>query len=173
MIRFLLLIFLLTACSGPGVKQFKPLNGTHADTSGAALRTKIQTYLADQNGPANAQYDFARIDLNGDGARDALVLFRLPYTYWCGAGGCTMAVFEARGDEFILRSEIQNVRGPVMVSPQKTAGWRDIVLRLSGVNMPDRNVVLQFSRGAYPVNPVTAPTYPGRLNDIVGDRLFP
>ena len=40
-------------------------------------------------------YDFRRVDLNGDGKRDALVLFTNPYGYWCGDNGCSMLVMKA------------------------------------------------------------------------------
>ena len=173
MIRFLFLILLLSGCTSLPESQMTQIPHDISDPSDAALFNKIQTYLAQQNGPRNARYDYARIDLNGDGAREGLVLFKLPYTYWCGYGGCTIAVFEARGDGFILRSEIRNIRGPLVVSPIQTRGWSNIIARVSGVNMPDRNVVLSFENGAYPVNAITAPTWNGNLNAALGMRLFP
>ncbi len=171
------LLLILPACSGETeMAQLTPMAGTmdlQQDPPDSALFTKIDTYLAGQRGPRNARYDYARIDLNGDGMRDALVLFKLPHTYWCDWGGCTMTIFEARDNGFVLRSEMTNVRGPVMISHQKTQGWRDILFRVSGINAPDRNIVMAFNRGAYPVNPAGAPAYNGRLNDVNGDRLFP
>ena len=175
---FLSLLFFLSACGGSEhqMAQLTPMAGPMGvidEPADSVLFTKIDNYLIDQSGPRNARYDYARIDLNGDNRRDALVLFKLPHRYWCGWGGCTMAIFEARGDGFILRSEMTDVRGPIMVSHHTTQNWRDIIFRLSGVNMPDRNVVMAFNNGAYPVNPEGAATFNGRLIDINGERLFP
>lgn len=156
--------------------QLTPMAGAmdlRQDPSDTALFAKIDSYLISQKGPRNARYDYARVDLNEDGMRDALVLFKLPHSYWCDWGGCTMAIFEARDDSFILRSEMTNVRGPLMVADTQTQGWRDIIFRVSGVNAPDRNVVMSFDRGAYPVNPSGAPAYNERLGAVSGMRLFP
>ena len=55
-------------------------------------------------------------------------------------------------------STISNVRGPIYVDTMSTRGWRDIIVRVSGTNMPDKNVVLSFDGSGYPQSPMLART---------------
>lgn len=139
----------------------------------AALRLKIRDYIARQKGPANSKYEYTMTDLNGDGRREGIVLFTLPYGYWCDWGGCTMAIFAANPDSFVLMSEITHVRGPIVVARRVTNGWRDIVLRVSGTNMPDRTVLVSYGADGYPSNPMGERELAMSIGDIEGERVFP
>jgi hypothetical protein len=139
----------------------------------AALRLKIKDYIARQKGPANSRYEYSLTDLNGDGRREGLVLFTLPYSYWCGWGGCSLAVFAANSDSFALMSEMTHVRGPIVVAKRTTNGWRDIVLRVSGTNLPDRTVHMTFGSNGYPSNPLGERQLDMSIGDIEGERFFP
>ena len=73
----------------------------------------------------------------------------------------------------VLNSEITNVLGPIVVSQNTSNGWRDIVLRVSGTNMADRNVAMRFDGESYPVNPLGESEIAQLMGDVTGDRLFP
>ncbi len=154
----------------------KPLStalGAYDGPGEAQLRADIAAFIAARSGPANSQYEYSITDLNGDGRREALVLFNLPYNYWCGWGGCTMQIFTSDSDSFIPMSEVRNVRGPLLVTENKTNGWHDIVVRVSGSHMASKNVALQYHDGKYPENPAGLTDIAQLMTEIPGRRLFP
>ncbi len=165
----------LSACasSDAPVGPLSTAPGAYEGLNERDLRLAINDYIAAQRGPAHSQYEYSITDLNADGRRDALVLFNLPYGHWCGWAGCTMAVFDGSGDEFELQSEIRNVRGPLVVAENSTNGWRDIIVRVTGTHMSDKNVVLQFENGTYPENPAGLTDIAQAMTEIPGKRLFP
>jgi hypothetical protein len=165
-------LLLLSSCaSAPNSGGLTPLPGA-TDLPDAKLKEAITQYLKDQKAPPNSEYDFIRNDLNGDRARDGIVLFKLPHTYWCGWDGCGMTVFKAGASTFTPISTIRNVRGPIYVSSNQNNGWKDIIIRVSGTNMADKNVVLRNKGGAYPTSPLTAPDLSVPLNTIQKQRYF-
>lgn len=143
------------------------------DPDDAELVASIQQYLKDNKGPLNSQYEYVRMDLNNDGLREGIVLFNLPHSYWCGWSGCTMAIFEAGDNRFALKSETQRIRGPLVLAQNQTNGWEDIVVRLSGMNEADRNVVLKFNGLSYPDNPLMGDDIPYDVASLSGTRIFP
>jgi len=147
---------------------------TTQDPQDQYLIAGIGAYLAEKKAPPFSHYDYVREDLNGDGLREGIVLFTLPHSYWCGWGGCTMAVFTPRGDHFTLLSETKEIRGPVIALSQKTKGWKDLTVRLSGFEQADQTVVLRFDGYAYPYDPsMMGMATPYTLAHAVGTRLFP
>jgi putative lipoprotein len=112
----------------------------------------------------------AKVDLNGDGHQDALVLLQNPM-YFCGTGGCTMLVFKGTksGFKFVSRSTL--IRGPVLVSETKTHGWRDLIVEVSGGGMPPKKVALKYTGSKYPLNPSTLPPLP-KNQPIKGTKVF-
>lgn len=170
----------LAACSGTGgddvsMLHFQDEQGMPAptDPSDAVLFASIQEYLSGRAGPANSQYQYVRADLNGDGLREGLVLFNLPHSYWCGWGGCTMAIFQAEDNQFALLSETSKIRGPVFIGETKSNGWAEIGVRLTGTSHADYNVMLQFDGYKYPDNPMDQATVPYDLASLGGMRVFP
>lgn len=162
------------ACASQEDQISLPYGATTGDEPGdEALFQSIAAYIASEKGPPNSRYEYSRVDLNGDGRRDGLVLFNLPYSHWCGWGGCTMIVFEAGSDSFSVRSEIANVRGPIVVADTVTAGWRDLAVRLSGTHMADRNILMRFDGQTYPPNPLYQTEIAQGMTDIPGMMLFP
>lgn len=150
-----------------------PMLGTPTDPDDASLMRAIRAYIEDREGPANSRFEYTRIDLNGDGMREALVMFKSPHTYWCGWGGCTMSVFQAHEEGFSLTSTLTRVRGPLVVSDRTTNGWKDLIVRVSGTSMSDRNVAMGFDGRGYPVNPLTQTEIRTSLSDIPGRKIFP
>lgn len=161
MLPILLTCFILSACGSGGNNAINtgltPLPKSN-DLKDEVLIDAITNFITVRNAPPNSAYDFIRIDLNGDGKREGIVLFKLPHTYWCGWDGCVMAVFKAGAKKFTPMSIINSVRGPIYVSATGNNGWRDIIIRTSGANMPDKNVIMAFNGRSYPNTPLLAPT---------------
>jgi hypothetical protein len=114
----------------------------------SALNAAVSDFFARTGSPANGDFTTARLDLNGDGREDGLVL--LHGADWCGSGGCTLLVFEATATGYRLVSETSMVNGPVVVAPASSNGWRDILVPDP---TEDRTVALKFNGAAYPTEP--------------------
>ncbi len=152
-------ILTLTACGNGTYNKsgLTPLPDT-IDLKDEKLVEAVTNYVQEQGAPPNSVYDFVRVDLNNDGNRDGIVLFKLPHSYWCGWGGCGMLVLKAGQESFATLSTISNVRGPIYVSDETNQGWRDIIIRISGERVKDKNVILKHNGTGYPETPLLAPT---------------
>ncbi len=173
-----LAILALPACSGTEGAQSlaydaPPMFQNRVDPSDATLRQTIASYLSGGAGPANSQYQYSRVDLNGDGLREGLVLFNLPHSHWCGWNGCKMAIFEAGDNRFSLLSETDRIRGPIVVGDSKTNGWGDIGVRMTGMDRHDYNVLLKYDGAGYPYDPADLASVSYELAALGGTRLFP
>ncbi len=162
--RLLAILALLTlvACAGGGHRDegvLTPLPAGIEEPDDAALKTAVDAFLASGGAPPSSLYDMARIDLNGDRRREALVLFKNPWGYWCDRHGCTMLVFAAGRKEFTLVNSIQPVRGPVWVAATKTKGWRDLVIHISGRWSETKDVLMNFDGRKYPSTPELLPPH--------------
>lgn len=165
------MVLLLSACSA--TPYVAAPNYSSLESEDMVAVRAIRQYVAARGGPPNSQYQYVLEDMNGDGTRDAIVMFNLPYHHWCGLAGCTMAVMEARDGGFAPVTEITSVYGPVVLTDHMTAGWRDIALRASGTNLRDRDVTLRFDGRRYPTNPLNEPPLPQPLYQTSGRRIFP
>jgi len=167
----------LTACGGVEKEELAytapDMFKAPGDPSDTKLQASIAKFLADRQGPANSQYEYTRADLNNDGLREAVVIFNLPHSYWCGWSGCTMAVFQAGDNTFQLVSETTRIRGPIQIADTATDGWRDIGIRLTGTSNYDKNVLLQYNGVGYPENPMDAAEAPFDLALLGGSRVLP
>jgi hypothetical protein len=142
------------------------------DPDNGRLMQVAEAYIAAAHGPANSQYQFTRIDLDGDGRRDALLLLQTPHESWCDFNGCRMAVFRATDTDFKLVAQIGPVRGPLLVANKRTNGWRDIVVRVSGrLNRPAKDVAMRFNGRTYPPVPEALPAV--YASNETGVHIFP
>ena len=165
--------FILSACgnTSQSVDGLTPMPD-YKDPSDKVMKEAIADYLQKHGAPPNSTYQFKRIDLNHDRKRDAIVLFKLPHTYWCGWDGCGMLILKAGTDNFTPLSTVNGVRGPIYVRNSGKNGWKDIIIRISGVRMADKNVVLSNSGRGYTNSPMLAPTFEGNLQNMKAQRLF-
>lgn len=145
---------------------------SRADPADSVLTAAIGAFLKDSGAPVASRYDFRRYDLDGDGMRDALALFKSPYGYWCGLHGCTLLVMRAvSADTFEIASTIQPVREPLYVGSGETNGWKDIIVHVSGRWSETKDVALHFDGKTYPGNPSDLPAYKGAQEEKLA-RLF-
>ena len=169
----LILMLLIAACSpSPRAQNGLTPMPELEELGEGELRIAMDNYLISSKSPLNSQYEYAFVDLDNNGRRDALVLMKLPYTHWCGWSGCPLLVFRANIDDFSFISRSENIRGPIFVAQTVSNGLRDIVIRASGTNTPDRNVFLSFDGQNYTSNALAAPQYHITPSTETMDKLF-
>lgn len=115
---------------------------------------------ADSKAVAATSYRSHLADLNGDGRQDALVL--MLGRAWGGTGGQTMFIFKggAEGFQFVSRMTCVSLPmpGSVCVTNERSEGWRDLAIRVSGGGAKAKFVRMCFDGQRYPLNPtVLAP----------------
>lgn len=119
----------------------------------AGLKGAIDRYARAKR-QLTGTYVQAGADLRGNGQVQALVLFTSEN--WCQPQGCSLVVFEqsSTGSGYRLVATINRVRAPIVVSANKTAGWRDIWVKtgrdITLAKLPLQNARLQFGANGYP-----------------------
>lgn len=103
------------------------------------------------------KFIFFEYDLNGDQSKEILVGLTGPY--FCGSGGCTQYILNAKG-EVLSKFTVSDY--PVVIAPEKTKGWSDLYILSGG----DYRVV-KFDGKTYPSNPSVLP----KLGMLPGDGL--
>lgn len=166
-------VLLLAACSHGGCcgreASLTPMQTTDPDDS--VMRGSVNAFLQESGAPVSSMYEYSRIDLDRDGRRDALVLFKNPYGYWCDTHGCTMLVLRAGNDKFELVNAIQPIRAPLYVSDSESNGWKDIIVRVTGRWDQSKDVAMTFNGAQYADNPALEPALM-RLASNTGQRVF-
>lgn len=112
-------------------------------------RKAIENYRLSKK-RAKGPYQLAGVDLNGDGQREAVVLFQ--GKDWCTNTGCSMAVFQMFEHGFRPISRTVRVKAPVAVATDVTNGYRDFLVMTGGGPAPERRVRLRFSGEGYSRN---------------------
>jgi hypothetical protein len=98
------------------------------------------------------RYYYNRVDLNGDGSFEAIVHLVGPSI--CGTGGCSTLILQPARNGYRLVSTITVTRTPVIVSQQRTRGWSDLIVYVTGGGITrGYYVALRFNGRAYPDNP--------------------
>ena len=110
--------------------------------------------------PANeseqVRYYYNRVDLNGDGKPEVIV--HLIGQSICGTGGCDTLVFQPTRAGYRLVSTISLTRTPIIVSPRRMHGWRDLIVSVAGGGITrGYYVTLHFNGRTYPDNPTVLP----------------
>lgn len=143
------------------------------DPGDMVLMDSVKGFLKETNAPLYSEFEFTRTDLDADGRRDALVLLKNPYGFWCGGHGCTMLVMKANNDSFTLVNSVQPIRTPVKITTQKTNGWNTMIARVSGRTDDPKNVALMFDGHNYPEDPSTLPAFDTAMFGDSGMTVFP
>jgi len=146
----------------------------HSEPSDEALQEAITHYLQKNTDPIASRYEYTRIDLNGDGKRDALVRMKTPYGHWCGEYGCSMIIFAAHKDAFTPVNKVHPVRPPLYISTITSHNWHDLIIHVSGRPAPEKakNVALRFDGIQYPSTPENLPAYT-QLSKNENIKVFP
>ena len=93
----------------------------------------------------------ALVDLNGDGAKEAVVLLLDPD--WCGTGGCTMLVLKGSKRGYAVQSSSSVTDAPIRVSPVVVSGWKMLIVYSRGRG----DVLMRFNGKRYPDDPSLMP----------------
>jgi heat shock protein HslJ len=129
----------LTLMADGGIFAWEPITEVPFDTTPdqaleAAIRKASPSYtraVVDAGLPTGrGRYVYSRIDLNGDGRHEVFVY--VLGSVFCGTGGCTLQLFTEAQDGYALVSEFPVSRTPVIVSADRTGGWKDLFRLESG-----------------------------------------
>ncbi len=116
--------------------------------------TKALEYDKETNGAI--RYYYNRIDLNEDKKPEIFVYLIGPYV--SGSGGSTSLIFEENEDVYRLISRITLARNPIIVSDNKTNGWKDLIMYVSGGGIEPFYSQIKFDGSKYPINPSVQPS---------------
>ncbi|GAA0725014.1 hypothetical protein GCM10008905_19700 [Clostridium malenominatum] len=114
---------------------------------------KTLNYNEKTDGPL--KYYYNKIDLNGDGKAETFVY--LVGQYVSGSGGSTALIFEGEKEDYKLISNFTLVRNPIIVSSDKTNGWNDLIMYVSGGGIEPFYSQIKFDGNKYPSNPSVQP----------------
>lgn len=129
-------------------------NALTAPVNQAELRKAVERYrISKKRGEANI--DSTGVDLNGDGNPEALVLFA--GKDWCLQTGCSLVVFQLEATGYRPVSHITRARPPILVGPDSSFGWSDLLVNTGGGPSPVRTVRLGFTGQGYPTNALLQP----------------
>lgn len=170
MMRLSCVVLLLAIACVPGARATRaaPQRGAADDE---ALRTALEAQIPD--GIPDVRYFRSFVELNGDGRDEAIAYLVGPQV--CGSGGCDTFVFSETDAGYRLVCEIGLTRPPIYAAPDKTNGWRDLVVFVAGGGiLPGHFVRLRFDGNRYPGNPTVAPAtrVKGRPRGTVLVRRF-
>lgn len=127
-----------------------------------ALVTAVKSFLSSKSialTQENGFYGYNLVDLNGDGAQDALVLLTGPF--FCEYTNCTLLV--AKGDasgKFTVHSMMRFLGAPITISESTTKGWRDIIAQVFDEENTGTTMKLAFDGAKYPDSPTASGVKP-------------
>jgi hypothetical protein len=94
------------------------------------------------------RYYYNKVDLNDDGQSEVIVY---PFGMgFCGSGGCQTYIFQTEGDNYRPIAMLPVTNQPIIVTEQKTAGWRDLVVYRSGGGITANYHIIRFNGKTYP-----------------------
>lgn len=120
----------------------------------AELRKAVERYRISKQ-RSESRYEFAGVDLNGDGRPEAVALFS--GNDWCVQTGCSLVVFQLEETGYRPVTHVTRALPPVLVGPDANFGWKDLIVNTGGGAAPVRAVQLRFTGQGYPGNALLQP----------------
>ena len=156
-------LFITLAAASKTPQEQKRLRGVqylNAETApDAALERAILKTIPDykpESSDDEVSYYYNRVDLNADGKPE--VIAHITGRYVCGTGGCDTLIFQPVRGGYRLVSTITLSRTPIIVSPNKTRGWNDLIMYVVGGGITrGYYVTLRFNGRTYPDDPTGLP----------------
>jgi hypothetical protein len=134
-----------------------------------AILRAIPDYSKVANNPERyLRYYYNQVDLNDDGKPEVVVY--LVGSYACGSGGCTTLIFTLNNQDYRLVSQLTLVNAPIVVTPQKNSGWKDLVMLVSGGGATKQYTRTSFDGKSYPSNPSVQPAVSSNTT-LIGQAL--
>lgn len=112
----------------------------------------IKTYSL-KRGEDIAFYYYNKVDLNGDNKPEVIVYAYGPML--AGSGGGSGLILKEISEGYQIISKLSLVRTPIIISNNKTNGWKDIIMEVSGGGATPSKVTMKFDGKKYPSNPST------------------
>ncbi len=109
-----------------------------------ALRAK---YDLDENSAKQTRYYYNYVDLDGDGTNEIFAEVVGPFT--SGSGGDSAIIYKYINGNLEEVEDFSLIRNPVIISEEKTNGWKDIIVESSGGGAEKRYVVLKYDGDEY------------------------
>lgn len=146
------------------LKKLKNVNGIdfskikyiHSETE---RDTKLEDAFAKvyelKKGSDKVRYYYNKIDLNNDKIPEIFVFLLGPSV--SGSGGGSGLIFKTNKDKYELVSKFTLVNVPIIVSANKTNGWNDLIMSVSGGGIEPFYAVMKYGNNKYPMNPSTQP----------------
>lgn len=119
------------------------------------IEAEVVGLFFNSNEEPEFKYLYNKVDLNGDGKDEVFVL--LLGTYFTGSGGSTAIILQEGADGYELVSRHTLINAPIIVSDNKTNGWNDLIVMVSGGGYPATFNKLVFDGKEYPLNPSMQP----------------
>lgn len=96
-------------------------------------------------------YLYNKVKLKDDDSYQVLVYLEGPR--FCTERGGTLAILEEKNNEYNVLSKISNAINPIIISENKTNGYRDLIVKMIDSDKDDFRL-LKFNGNAYPLDPV-------------------
>ena len=132
-----------------------PADAAAPATAPTALEAAVRAAYSDGGA---LRYQAATIDLNSDGADEAVVYLMGPFV--CGSGGCPTLILTPEGDGWRTISTLSVSRQPIWALDSRSKGWRDLVVSVAGGGGSSGQARLMFDGQTYPTNPTVPPAEP-------------
>lgn len=155
------------------VQDAAPMAVTEApapQVKGSTVAAAVSAWL-EHDGAGRERTDYAteRLDLNGDGRDDALVLLRS--RRYCSAMGCMLLVFENLDGAYHLTSAFRLGRTPLVAADSRSEGWRDLVAPMTIASSGMRLVMIRHTGRGYATDARHMKEVPP-TRDVAGKVLF-
>ena len=109
-----------------------------------ALRAK---YDLDENSAKQTRYYYNYVDLDGDGTNEIFAEVVGPFT--SRSGGDNAIIYKYSNGILEEVEDFSLIRNPVIISEEKTNGWKDIIVESSGGGSEKKYVVLKYDGDEY------------------------
>ncbi|MFY8148502.1 MAG: hypothetical protein ACOVNL_04695 [Prochlorococcaceae cyanobacterium] len=119
---------------------------------------RLERQACEQAGSLRYAYD--GVDLDPQGGEEVVATVLGPMV--CGTGGCPLLIFRREGKGLSLVTRMTLFKDPLIVTDQRSRGWRDLVSRVRIDAGHGYYARLPFDGRSYPTNPSTPPAEPLR-----------
>lgn len=100
-------------------------------------------------------YLYNKIDLNDNKENNVIAYIEGPR--FCRCDGCTVVILENKGKEYSVISKIYGSKNPIIISDEKTNGYKNIIMKVDTRAGETIYNELRFNGNSYPLNPECEP----------------
>lgn len=108
-----------------------------------------------KSGIDKVTYLYNKIDLNDNKKKDVIAYIEGPR--FCIGNGCTVVILQDRGKDYLVISKIYGAVNPIIVSDEKTNGYKNIIMKVDSRSGESIYKELKFNGNSYPLNPMDEP----------------